>query len=273
MCPHIRPIHEILRKSKESMARTSLLLAAALSDAAALRLPPRFVESSRQHAAALACVATLAMTPIQPAMANSCQLDCFRECNKVAPGSGAYCTSQCDTYCEEVGDSYQSDVVRGEATPAPAVADGKDCGKQFKTEAAVKYCEGQKVAAAKAAQPYDPLAMNNGIFGDSGVTYSKGVEDLLAPRRAAAEVAQSAGALLWRAPTRLLEPLTAVLVPGRSLAAVGSADSAGWELWHPPGCPPAASEQLNSCPVVASTHRRPPSAPPARTGTYADLRL
>ena len=95
----------------------------------------------------------------------------------MAPGSGAYCTSSCDTYCAEVGDDYQKDVVRGEATPA---ADTSKCDA-YKTEAAKKYCGEQAASAAKAARAADdasPLAMNNGIFGDSGVTYSKGLEEL-----------------------------------------------------------------------------------------------
>jgi len=98
----------------------------------------------------------------------------------VAPGSGAYCTSSCDTYCAEVGDDYQKDVVRGEATPA---ADTSKCDA-YKTDAAKKYCGEQAVSKAKAtraadaAQDASPLAMNNGIFGDSGVTYSKGLEEL-----------------------------------------------------------------------------------------------
>ena len=64
----------------------------------------------------------------------------------MAPGSGAYCTSQCDTYCAEVGDNYQGDVVRGEATPAVSV-DTSECNA-YKTDAAKKYC--QKEAASKA---------------------------------------------------------------------------------------------------------------------------
>ena len=104
----------------------------------------------------------------------------------MAPGSGAYCTSQCDSYCEEVGGDYQGDVVRGEATPgagAQAASAQAASGKcdAYKTEAAKKYCGEQAASAAKAARAADdasPLAMNNGIFGDSGVTYSKGLEEL-----------------------------------------------------------------------------------------------
>ena len=55
----------------------------------------------------------------------------------MAPGSGAYCTSSCDTYCAEVGDDYQNDVVRGEATPK--AIDTSKCDV-YKTDAAKKYC-------------------------------------------------------------------------------------------------------------------------------------
>ena len=70
----------------------------------------------------------------------------------MAPGSGAYCTSQCDTYCAEVGDNYQGDVVRGEATPAVSV-DTSECNA-YKTDAAKKYC--QKEAASKAMASSEP---------------------------------------------------------------------------------------------------------------------
>ena len=153
----------------------------------------------------------------------------------MAPGSGAYCTSSCDTYCAEVGDDYQKDVVRGEATPA---ADTSKCDA-YKTDAAKKYCGEQAVSKAKAtraaaaAEDASPLAMNNGIFGDSGVTYSKGVEELCGatsrPKpeccHASSEAAQGCGC--WRprlaAPRcRLGHPLAPVQPagrpPGRTLA-------------------------------------------------------
>ena len=66
----------------------------------------------------------------------------------MAPGSGAYCTSQCDTYCAEVGDNYQGDVVRGEATPAVNTAVDTSKCNAYKTDAAKKYC--QKEASSKA---------------------------------------------------------------------------------------------------------------------------
>ena len=151
----------------------------------ALRLPPTLLDISRQHASAVACAALLASSqPVMPAFAISCQLDCFKECNKVsrrgqraaalthsaleqqplavpelrtrvhlsqqvAPGSGAYCTSQCDTYCADVGDDYQRDVVRGEATPA---VDTSKCDA-YKTDAAKKYCQGEAASKVCRASP------------------------------------------------------------------------------------------------------------------------
>jgi len=51
----------------------------------ALRLPPTLLDISRQHASAVACAALLASSqPVMPAFAISCQLDCFKECNKVS---------------------------------------------------------------------------------------------------------------------------------------------------------------------------------------------
>ena len=59
----------------------------------------------------------------------------------------------------------------------------KDCS-MYKTDKAKAYCasQNQKAAASAsaAAKPMTGLEMNNGIFGDSGVSYSKGVEDLFA---------------------------------------------------------------------------------------------
>lgn len=46
------------------------------------------------------CIATL-IASSTPALAENCQLDCFRECDKVAPGNREYCSKQCDSYCEE----------------------------------------------------------------------------------------------------------------------------------------------------------------------------
>ena len=73
----------------------------------------------------------------------------------MAPGSGAYCTSQCDTYCAEVGDNYQGDVVRGEATPAVNTAVDTSKCNAYKTDAAKKYCQGDaaKKARGRRANP------------------------------------------------------------------------------------------------------------------------
>jgi len=65
----------------------------------------------------------------------------------VAPGNGDYCKTQCQSFCDDAGSSYgQSGGATSSAAPAAAAS---------------------------------PMQMNNGIFGDSGVSYSKGVEDLL----------------------------------------------------------------------------------------------
>ena len=62
---------------------TVLLLSVGMSSA--LRLPPALLDVSRQHASALACAALLASSqPVMPAFAVGCQLDCFKECNKVS---------------------------------------------------------------------------------------------------------------------------------------------------------------------------------------------
>ena len=78
----------------------------------------------------------------------------------------------------------QNDVLRSdpsEAAPAAAaIAIGggeakRDCST-YKTKAAVEYCENQKAESQLAAVRGKDL----GIFGDSGVAYSSGIEDLFA---------------------------------------------------------------------------------------------
>jgi hypothetical protein len=113
--------------------------------------------------------------------------DCVRECNLVAPGNVGYCQAQCTSYCEDVGAAYgKSDVLRGDASTLKSES-GRDCSS-YKTDAAKAYC--QKSAVAAAAPPPSPMSMNNGIFGDSGVSYSKGLEDLLASAFGATRQAQ-----------------------------------------------------------------------------------
>ena len=63
----------------------SLLLLLLVETSSALRLPATLLDMSRQHASAVACAALLASSqPVMPAFAVSCQLDCFKECNKVS---------------------------------------------------------------------------------------------------------------------------------------------------------------------------------------------
>ena len=118
-----------------------------------------------------------------PRLSPSCPADCFRECDIVAPGNQKYCKEQCDDYCATAGPTGKDDVLRGDPSEAAAVkplavSTAKDCS-QYKTDAAKAYCEKETRAAAAAAAG-GPKNMNNGIFGDSGVSYSSGVEDLLA---------------------------------------------------------------------------------------------
>ena len=70
--------------------------------------------------------------------------------------------------------SDPSEVAPGAA--AIAIGSGKDCKEQYKTKAAVDYCETQKEEGKMAAVRGKDL----GIFGDSGVSYSSGIEDLFA---------------------------------------------------------------------------------------------
>ena len=67
------------------MSTTSTVLLLSVGMSSALRLPPALFDVSRQHASALACAALLATSqPVMPAFAVGCQLDCFKECNKVS---------------------------------------------------------------------------------------------------------------------------------------------------------------------------------------------
>ena len=79
------------------MARPPATLSSALllvvGTSSALRLPPALLDISRQGAAGLACAALLATSqPVMPAFAAGCQLDCFKECNKVPAPAARTCT-------------------------------------------------------------------------------------------------------------------------------------------------------------------------------------
>ena len=155
------------------------LLAAFLGAAAALRAPLPKADAGAACSsptrrllvpAALAAV----LLPSQAARAadaaaGDCLTDCNRECNLVAPGNQGYCATQCADYCKDNPMGGQSDVLR---------ADVSECNS-YKTAQAKEYCQKQVTKAATPPNPMN-LQMNNGIFGDSGVAYSKGVEDLFA---------------------------------------------------------------------------------------------
>ena len=170
--------------------RCRLLLGTVLAAAAALRPPTPALGraahadvacSSRTRRLLLPAALAAALLPpmdanaAEDAAAGDCLSDCVRECNIVAPGNVGYCETQCDTYCKDVGPTGTGDVLRTDVTESYS-----DCTR-YKTDAARAYCEkkGKKAVAAAPSAP-SSLQMNNGIFGDSGVVYSKGVEDLLA---------------------------------------------------------------------------------------------
>ena len=150
-------------------------------------LPPQAaVRHSRRSALALGSATALQLVAerafaaddaaADPRLSATCNADCFRECDIVAPGNQGYCKTQCDDYCSSPGPTGKDDVLRSDVTASAPLSGGKDCST-YKTDAAKAYCEKEKKAAVLAAQP---KTLNNGIFGDSGVSYSKGVEDLLA---------------------------------------------------------------------------------------------
>ena len=128
------------------MWRAVLLMLAAPTSG--LRLPA----AVQQHVAVACCAAALC-APLPSAAVEyvvSCNADCVKECNQVAPGNKDYCQNQCDAYCAEEGAKGKDDVLRSDANVAE--------NTELKS-----------------------IQMNNGIFGDSGaVSYSKGIEDLLA---------------------------------------------------------------------------------------------
>jgi len=97
-----------------------------------------------------------------------CLISCNQECNALAPGNKGYCATQCDDFCESLDPVASGAVVASDAS--------KDCSG-YKTDKAKEYCEAEN---AKAVAPRAPAGKDLGIFGDSGVSYSKGVEDLFA---------------------------------------------------------------------------------------------
>uniref|UniRef100_A0A7S0ITZ2 Uncharacterized protein n=1 Tax=Calcidiscus leptoporus TaxID=127549 RepID=A0A7S0ITZ2_9EUKA len=103
--------------------------------------------SRRQVAFSIASVGLLQAPSARADEKEDCRRDCFRECNSVAPGNPGYCAAQCDGYCDEAGMTGKMDVLRSDPSDATQKND---------------------------------LNKDLGIFGDSGVSYSKGVEDFFA---------------------------------------------------------------------------------------------
>ena len=179
-----------LRAMTSLLAPTAaaLLLPGAPTDVAALQ------RTLHRQGAALAATLCIRLATTAPAL-KAAQLDRFKECNKVVPGSGAYCTSTCSSYCEEqaaLPAEEQDGLIKAGAAAAPAATPAQvqeaRCNKKYKTDAAIEFCvkDAQKAAvAAKQKVGFDDagnaraqnVGKDMGIFGDSGVTYGKGLED------------------------------------------------------------------------------------------------
>mmetsp|Transcript_2205 Transcript_2205/g.4638 ORF Transcript_2205/g.4638 Transcript_2205/m.4638 type:complete len:187 (+) Transcript_2205:1-561(+) len=149
---------------------SSILLAVALSlPNLRIELPAAVAgEALARQIAVVGCAALLAVAPspraLSAAEAPPCQLSCFRECDRVAPGNREYCSRQCDSYCAEVEAEGQADVLRSDPSEA--------------APSAAKIAVGG--GSSKQGQSDRSSSKDLGIFGDSGVSYSSGVEDLLA---------------------------------------------------------------------------------------------
>lgn len=105
-----------------------------------------------------------AMTPQQ------CRVDCNKECNRVTPGNKDYCSEQCEDFCDTM-----DPTVAGSPAAEKQIS-LKDCSK-YNSKEAKAYCdrENKKAIALK-----NPSREDLGIFGDSGVSYGRGVEDAIA---------------------------------------------------------------------------------------------
>tara|TARA_B110001452_G_scaffold178564_1_gene149809 strand:+ start:313 stop:885 length:573 start_codon:yes stop_codon:yes gene_type:complete len=154
---------------------------ALLSATLGLRVPPPPAASavlSRRGAlfAGLAAASGLAPPAALAAEATKeCLSGCFKECNSITK-SGAYCSEQCDSYCSEEGAKGADDVLRSDVTGQ--TAEKKDCST-YKTDKAKAWCAGENERTLAALRSND-IDKNLGLFGDSGVTYGKGLEDLFA---------------------------------------------------------------------------------------------
>ena len=104
-----------------------------------------------------------------------CLSGCFKECSAITK-SGPYCAESCDAYCSEGGATGTDDVLRSDVTGQ--TAEKKDCGT-YKTDKARAWCAGENERTLAALRAND-IDKNLGLFGDSGVTYGKGLEDLFA---------------------------------------------------------------------------------------------
>lgn len=99
-----------------------------------------------------------------------CRASCNTECNTVAPGNKDYCAAQCEDFCDNLDPTAVGSPASEKQAPA------KDCSG-YKSAEAKAYCAKENEKALALARP---ASKDLGIFGDSGVSYSKGVEDLFA---------------------------------------------------------------------------------------------
>ena len=108
-----------------------------------------------------------------------CGIECNDECNKLAPGNKDYCATQCTDFCDNLSPDQlaKGSAAGGDGASPSAAAATKDCSG-YKTDAARAWCGKENDKAVAATLPQ--RKQDNGIFGDSGVSYSKGVEDLFA---------------------------------------------------------------------------------------------
>jgi hypothetical protein len=154
-----------------------------------IRINVRKLAASSVAAAMIA--AQVPMGIVLAAEPANCNVDCFRECDALAPGNKQYCKTQCDAYCVSPEVKGMDDVLRSDPSEPTSSPSSK---------------------------------MNNGIFGDSGVSYSKGVEDLLATafgaKRQAKPVCVSTLLVTTHTPSSFAHPTYRALRPDCSLSGV-----------------------------------------------------
>ena len=198
---------QLTRRSASLKFQVTMLTALATAITLAFAPPSRPTPAGATAAAPVTVVqqrllalgaAALLSTSSLPALAEEagmtipqCRLECNTECNNLAPGNKEYCATQCDDFCDNLTPEQlakgSGGSATGEGTTAVAAAQ-KDCGA-YKTDAAKSWCANENKKASSLSMPSNNKDL--GIFGDSGVSYSKGVEDLFATAFGATRQSQS----------------------------------------------------------------------------------